>query len=115
MQVTIEIPDKNVDRVAAALGNGPASFGQEVTADNLSQILTDRFSEEIRQAVQSHEAGQAATAAARAIADAPDPLSTKKGDTFASVAADVAEARAARATEWIEIGVAVLDEAEVKG
>lgn len=96
MDITVTIPDANVDRVAAAIGNGPGALGQEVTADNLAEVLTERFEEQIRQAVQSHEAGVAATAAARAIADAPDPLSTKKGDTFATVQEAVAEARSVR-------------------
>lgn len=115
MDIIVTIPDVNVDRVADAIGNSPGSFGEEVTADNLAAVLTDRWNAEIRQAVQSHEAGQAATAAARAVADAQDPLSTRKADTFASVQEAVAEARAARAIALIEIGLAVLDEAEVKG
>lgn len=114
MDITVSIPDANVDRVAAAF-IGPASFGQEVTADTLADHLTEKFEEQIRQAVQSHEAGQAAAAAAVAVRDAQDPLSTRKADTFASVQEAVAEARAARAIDLIEIGLAVLDEAEVKG
>lgn len=93
MEIQISIPDANVERVAAAYGSSP---GENVTADNLADVLTEKFTEDIRRTVQGHEAGQAATAAARAIVDQPDPLSADVKITFAQAGEAVAEARSAR-------------------
>lgn len=102
MDITVTIPDANVDRVAAAVNNGPGSHGEEVTADNLAEVLSAQWTEGLRQTVQGHEASQAATAAARAVADTPDPLSDDDKVTFAAAAEAVAEARAVKAEALAE-------------
>ena len=89
MNVTVTIPDASVDRVAEAVNNGPGNYGQNVTADNLADVLAAQWADDLRRAVQGHETSQAARTAALAVQDAQDPLSTSK-TSFA----EAAEARA---------------------
>ena len=98
MDITVTIPDDQVDRVAAAYNNGPGAFGQTVDATTLSDFLSGQWTDDIRQNVRAYEANQAVRAAQEGLGDVPDPIVPAKTMTEAS--ADRAEALSeARAVE----------------